>query len=515
MNNLMRYMQLLLKWVLAAVLVLPGLVTAHVAVLDPPALQVHCYAQPDFWSGSPADPGCNLLNTMSGTYPGQQWPEVAKLISSDDGYDYNDQATVERLIPKGKLCSAADPLKEGLNIVSAAWHTTPVQLNNGVLPILIGGGIVHTPSDLYIYLTKPTFDPITMVLGWGDLVLLKKEIITQSLNTPPPNFNVPFNTNSYYTTSVTIPSGQTGDAILFMRNQRHDRFGEGFYNCVRITINDGGSVPPRWYAKGPFIPQGFAPKAGDTIRYREFSPDESKNEQFDIRLLVTSAELRVWALDLMNALKPHSDKVQVGVLKDDKVVPDTTTLTNNQNYLSKANGSIAMSIIPGEGGGNPDPRPPIAVIKAPATVESGKLITIDGSGSTFYNQGQKIYQWSATHGLTPLPDAAVVTPTAPTVTTPTDVTLYLAVYDGVNKTKSTQVVSTVRVTPPGGGGTHPEYIEGTAYKDGDIVSNTDSAGNKKNYKCKPAPFTAWCAGAAWAYSPGNGTAWALAWDLVP
>ena len=303
------------------------------------------------------------------------------------------------LIPKGKLCSAADPLKEGLNIVSSDWHTTPVQLTNSVLPILIGGGIVHTPSDLYIYLTKPGFDPTTMVLGWNDLVLLKKEVITQSLNSPPPNFNVLFPTNSYYTTNVTIPSGQRGEAILFMRNQRHDRFGEGFYNCVRLTINDGGSVPVRWHAKGPFIPQGFDPKVGDTIRYREFSPDESKNEQFDVRLPVTSADPRVWALALMDALKPYSDKVQVGVLTDDKVVPDTTTLTNNQNYLSKANGSIAMSITPGGGGGNPYPRPPVAVITAPTTVESGKPITIDGSGSTFYNQGQRIFQWSATNGL--------------------------------------------------------------------------------------------------------------------
>ena len=511
MNNLMRSIQFVLKWALAAVLLLPALVTAHVAVLDPPALQVYCYAQSDFWSGNPADPGCRLLDQMSGTYPGQQWPEVAKLISSDDGYDYNDQATVQMLIPKGKLCSAADPLKAGLNIVSGSWHTTPVQLNNGVLPILIGGGIVHTPSDLYIYLTKPGFDPTTMVLGWNDLVLLKKEVITQSLNSPPPNFNVLFPTNSYYTTNVTIPSGQRGEAILFMRNQRHDRFGEGFYNCVRLTINDGGSVPVRWHAKGPFIPQGFAPKVGDTIRYREFSPDESKNEQFDVRLPVTSADPRVWALALMDALKPYSDKVQVGVLTDDKVLPDTTTLTNNQNYLSKANGSIAMSITPGGGGGNPDPRPPVAVITAPTTVESGKPITIDGSGSTFYNQGQRIFQWSATNGLTPMPDAPVVTPVAPTVSTPTDLILYLVVYDGANKTKSSQVTATTRVLPTSGGGNYEQYDENklNTYTGGTKVSN-----NGVNYECINGPSNPWCT--LKAYEPGhlNGN-WVNAWKVIP
>jgi hypothetical protein len=31
------------------------------------------------------------------------------------------------------------------------------------------------------------------------------------------------------------------------------------------------------------------------------------------------------------------------------------------------------------------------------------------------------------------------------------------------------------------------------------------------YQCKPYPYTGWCNGAAWAYGPGTGTAWADAW----
>ena len=52
----------------------------------------------------------------------------------------------------------------------------------------------------------------------------------------------------------------------------------------------------------------------------------------------------------------------------------------------------------------------------------------------------------------------------------------------------------------------PAYQAGTAYKAGDRVSNQGS-----NYQCKPHPYTAWCAGAAWAYEPGKGTAWDSAW----
>ncbi len=58
-------------------------------------------------------------------------------------------------------------------------------------------------------------------------------------------------------------------------------------------------------------------------------------------------------------------------------------------------------------------------------------------------------------------------------------------------------------TPPDG---NPPYKEGNAYKAGDKVSNLGG-----NYQCKPHPYTGWCAGAAWAYEPGKGTAWSDAW----
>ena len=84
----------------------------------------------------------------------------------------------------------------------------------------------------------------------------------------------------------------------------------------------------------------------------------------------------------------------------------------------------------------------------------------------------------------------------------------LNVIDPVNN-KSYQKEFEFTVEPDDGGGEYPAYKEGTAYKAGDIVSN-----NGKNYNCKPHPYTAWCAGAAWAYAPGTGTAWDQAWDEV-
>ncbi|WP_019614897.1 hypothetical protein [Psychromonas ossibalaenae] len=53
------------------------------------------------------------------------------------------------------------------------------------------------------------------------------------------------------------------------------------------------------------------------------------------------------------------------------------------------------------------------------------------------------------------------------------------------------------------------YVEGFSYREGDVVSNYGSL-----YECKPHPYTGWCAGAAWAYEPGKGTAWQDAWTQL-
>ncbi|MDD1794067.1 glycosyl hydrolase family 18 protein [Enterovibrio sp. ZSDZ42] len=61
------------------------------------------------------------------------------------------------------------------------------------------------------------------------------------------------------------------------------------------------------------------------------------------------------------------------------------------------------------------------------------------------------------------------------------------------------------ITPPPGG-EYPNYVSGTAYAAGDMVTGVD--GNI--YECKPWPYTSWCANAS--YAPGDSLYWADAWD---
>ncbi|CAM3811092.1 glycoside hydrolase family 19 protein [Parendozoicomonas haliclonae] len=56
-------------------------------------------------------------------------------------------------------------------------------------------------------------------------------------------------------------------------------------------------------------------------------------------------------------------------------------------------------------------------------------------------------------------------------------------------------------------GDFPAYKEGTKYNSGDVV-----LADGKLYRCKEG-VAAWCSGAGWAYAPGSGTAWDMAWEL--
>ncbi|MGF1687075.1 DUF5011 domain-containing protein [Photobacterium japonica] len=82
-----------------------------------------------------------------------------------------------------------------------------------------------------------------------------------------------------------------------------------------------------------------------------------------------------------------------------------------------------------------------------------------------------------------------------------------ATSDALNQVATFNVKDGGTVTPPPGG-EHPDYVPGTAYSEGDIVTGTD--GNL--YQCKPWPYSGWCANAS--YAPGTSSFWSDAWDKL-
>ena len=131
-------------------------------------------------------------------------------------------------IPDGTLCYANDPAKKGMGVPHTAWTRT--ELNTGTFEFVFNATAPHNPSFWEFYLTKPGAD-LSKSLAWADLELIQTE------------GNVPVE-GGKYRMNVTIPSDRSGDAILYVRWQRDDSAGEGFYNCSDITIVGGDNPPP-------------------------------------------------------------------------------------------------------------------------------------------------------------------------------------------------------------------------------------------------------------------------------
>lgn len=258
---------------------MPTHVYAHGWSEYPSARQNICYEQGGIWSGSPPNAACANAKSISGSYPFVQRNEYAKNIT-----DFNNPSAVKAAIPDGTLCYANDPQKRGMGAPHTAWTRT--EMNTGTFEYVFNATAPHNPSFWEFYLTKPNAD-LSKGLAWGDLDLIQE------------TGNVPVE-NGKYRINVTIPSDRSGDAIFFVRWQRDDAAGEGFYNCSDITIKNGNTPPPEpapqpdLHRGSSFIPSELeAPRIGDVVKYDIINKDGAVARSFDIK--VDSSNVGDWA----------------------------------------------------------------------------------------------------------------------------------------------------------------------------------------------------------------------------
>ncbi|BAJ00828.1 glycoside hydrolase family 19 protein [Shewanella violacea] len=152
-------------------------------------------------------------------------------------------------------------------------------------------------------------------------------------------------------------------------------------------------------------------------------------------------------------------------------------------------------------------QPPKAQIQGPSEGDAGSVISLSAAQSNDPEGGALSYLWKLPVGGTATAINQVnLDLSLPTPSNSESVFVMLTVTDeaGATSVKTHSVlVKLAGETPPDGAS---PYQVGHAYAAGDIVSNASGL-----YECKPFPYTAWCAGAAWAYEPGVGAAWQDAW----
>lgn len=189
----------------------------------PKARQIFCAEDGGYWHPSDGsaipNPACRAAFLESGTYPFVQKNEFSANVAN-----YNDDIAVQSVVIDGYLCSAGSSAKAGMDSPSQDWQKT--LLATGQHRLKFRATAAHNPSYWRIYLSKPGFDSATQRLKWSDL-----EIINSYGDLPV--------INGYYEMDINIPAGRSGTGILYIRWQRNDPAGEGFYNCSDIVFSSG------------------------------------------------------------------------------------------------------------------------------------------------------------------------------------------------------------------------------------------------------------------------------------
>ncbi|MEO3752067.1 lytic polysaccharide monooxygenase [Streptomyces sp. B6B3] len=204
---------------------LPSPASAHGATMMPGSRTYLCYL--DLLENSstqmPANPACAAAVQQGGTGPLYNWFAVL---------DSNGGGRTQGYIPDGTLCSGGNrgPFNfSAYNAQRSDWPTT--HLTSGQTIQLQHSNWAHHPGRFDVYITKPGWSP-TQQLGWGNLEKI-------STVTNPPQSGGAGSNGGYYYWNVQLPSGRSGDAVIYVHWTRSDSQ-ENFYSCSDVTF-DGGN----------------------------------------------------------------------------------------------------------------------------------------------------------------------------------------------------------------------------------------------------------------------------------
>lgn len=211
-------------------------VFAHGYTLDPPARQFLCAdAGGNWWpedgSGIPNEACRAAYQTSKTPLLYTQVHEYALNIPN-----YRDETALQLGVSNGLLCSAGQERYRGMSITHPEWQKTAVPLQGGQYTLKFNASVHHAPSFFEVYLSKSGFNSATEQLTWSDLELLDSfENVPLTRTNGIPIYEMPIN----------LPSNrqEAESAILFVRWQRIDQAGEGFYNCSDVVFSSNAASP--------------------------------------------------------------------------------------------------------------------------------------------------------------------------------------------------------------------------------------------------------------------------------
>jgi chitin-binding protein len=184
-----------------------------------------CYEDAVTSSGAliPTNPACAAAVAQSGTTPLYNWFAVLDSNAGGRGQGY---------VPDGTICSAGNKSPYDFSAYNAARADWPrTHLTSGSTIQLQYSNWAAHPGTFRIYLTKQGWSPTTP-LAWADMDQIGSV-------TNPPQVGSPGTDGGHYYWDQALPSGRSGDALLFIQWVRSDS-NENFFSCSDIAF-DGGN----------------------------------------------------------------------------------------------------------------------------------------------------------------------------------------------------------------------------------------------------------------------------------
>lgn len=202
-----------------------GSASAHGVAMMPGSRTYLCYKDAITSSGAvaPTNPACAAAIAQSGSSSLYNWFAVL---------DSNAGGRGEGYVPDGTICSAGNKSPydfSGYNLARSDWPKT--HLTSGSTIQLQYSNWAQHPGDFRVYITKQGWSPTTP-LAWSDLTLLNTV-------TNPPASGSPGTDGGHYYWNQALPSGRSGNALLFIQWVRSDS-NENFFSCSDIVF-DGGN----------------------------------------------------------------------------------------------------------------------------------------------------------------------------------------------------------------------------------------------------------------------------------
>ena len=185
--------------------------------------------------------------------------------------------------------------------------------------------------------------------------------------------------------------------------------------------------------------------------------------------------------------------------------------TQNQNPLDNSDQYQVWTLL-GACDGSPQNLPPVANLNGPYSADVNQTIAFSSAGSTDSDGTITSYSWSFGDGAS----SSQANPSHSYISAGT-YTLTLTVTDDDGASHTVSGVATISGGTGGGGGSCdglPSYVAGTSYAAGDhVVNYVNSVAANVEFVCDIA---GWCSSGAgaWAYEPGNGAHWEMAWTEV-